>query len=596
MSEPDGAEPFLGIAQSLTGRFWRQRTHDDRAALAFAQRLGVPEIVGRVLAGRGVSLDEGPEFLDPVLKRDLPDPSLLLDADAAAARLAEAIQTGETVALFGDYDVDGATSAALFERYFRAAGGQLMVYIPDRLTEGYGPNEKALLALRAQGASVVITVDCGTTSFEPLEAAAKAGLDVIVVDHHQAEPALPGAHAVVNPNRLDQATGWGQLAAVGVAFLVVVALNRALREAGWFGVGRAEPDLRQWLDLVALGTICDVVPLTGVNRALVCQGLKVLGQRGNTGLVALAEVAGLEEAPGVYHAGFVFGPRINAGGRVGQADLGARLLATTDRDEARALAERLHAFNAERQAIEATVQAKALAQVEARLGKDEPGPLLVAAGEGWHPGVIGIVASRLKDRFRRPTVVFGVADGVAKGSGRSLRGVDLGNAVIAARQAGLLVNGGGHAMAAGMTAEADKLPELEAFLTDRLATQVGEAVATNTLGIDGALSVRAAHRGLYETLDKAGPFGAGNAEPRVVVTGARIVEAKVVGAGHVSCVLSGLGGGRLKGIAFRSLDGPLGRNLLEHGGRSVHVAGHLRADNWRGRAGVQLIVEDAAWA
>ncbi len=586
-------EPFLGVERSLRGKRWRLRLADERAGLALAQRLEVPEIVGRVLAARGVGLDEAEGFLNPTLRSLLPDPSHLLDMDAAAERLARAVMGGEAVAVFGDYDVDGATSAALLQRFLTAVGAPARVYIPDRLREGYGPNAAALLALKAEGARVVVTVDCGTSAHGPLEEAVVAGLDVIVVDHHEAEARLPRAWAVVNPNRLDEASPHKQLAAVGVAFLLVVAVNRRLREAGWYGEagGRAEPDPRTWLDLVALGTICDVVPLTGVNRALVAQGLKVMARRGNVGLAALADAAALEARPGTYHVGFVLGPRVNAGGRVGRSDLGVRLLATEDADEARAIARELDAHNTERRRLDAAVLVEALAQVEARPGK--PGPLVFAAGEGWHPGVIGIVAGRLKDRYNRPACVVALDGGTGKGSLRSVSGIDIGAAVIAARQSGLLLNGGGHAMAAGLTVTESGIEPLREFLAERIAGQAGVAPVIPSLGLDGALSPEAATPELVELLERVGPFGAGNAEPRFAFARMRVVKADVVGADHVRCVLADQARGRLRGIAFRSLDTDLGQGLLASGGAPLHIAGRLAADNWQGRTRVQLLIDDA---
>ena len=408
--------PYLGVERSLTGRLWRAREADDRTALALAERFDLPEMVGRVLAGRGIGIDDADSYLDPTLKRLLPDPSHLKDMDAAVERLVRAIIGGETVAVFGDYDVDGATSSALLKRFFAAVGGKLVVYIPDRMKEGYGPNAPALLKLKAGGAAVAVTVDCGITAHEPLAAAKQAGLDVVVVDHHVGELALPPAIAVVNPNRLDESSPHRQLAAVGVAFLLVVALNRALRKAGWYGDARPEPDLKQWLDLVALGTVADVVPLTGVNRALVRHGLSVMARRGNAGLAALADVASLKQTPAAYHLWFLLGPRVNAGGRVGEADLGARLLGTDDPDEARKIAKHLNDLNRERQEIERAVLDDAVARVEKTGG---PGAVVHVAAEGWHAGVIGIVASRLKDRYARPALVTAIGeDGVGKGSGR----------------------------------------------------------------------------------------------------------------------------------------------------------------------------------
>ncbi len=586
------SEAFLGVERSVTGRRWRARLGDERAGLAIAQRLALPEIVGRLLAGRGIGPEAAESFLNPTLRDLLPDPSRFRDMDSAAERLAHAVRNGEGIAVFGDYDVDGATSSALLTRFFAAAGRPIRIYIPDRMKEGYGPNLPALLALRAEGIKLVVTVDCGITAFEPLAGAADAGLDVIVIDHHVAEPRLPRAFAVVNPNRLDEAPGHGQLAAVGVAFLLAVAVNRALRQAGWYKDGRAEPDLKQLLDLVALGTICDVVPLTGINRALVTQGLKVMGTRANIGLAALADVARMNEAPGTYHAGFLLGPRVNAGGRVGAADLGARLLSTDDPLEAAAIARQLDAFNTERRQIEEKVLIEAMAQAESQLA---PGLVFVSA-EGWHAGVIGIVASRLKERYGRPACVVALGEGIGKGSGRSIAGIDLGNAVIAARQAGLLVNGGGHAMAAGFTVEDGKLDALRAFLAERLGAGLNGEWPQATLDLDAALQPGGATADLLRQIERLGPFGSGNAEPRFALTAARIVRADPAGEAHVRCIISGADGARLKAIAFRSLENELGRALLQRAGPALHLAGHLRADRWQGRDDVQLLIDDAAVA
>ena len=458
------ADGFLGVSRSVGGRFWRSRLTDERAALALSQQLDLPEVVGRVLAARGVGLDEGEKFLNPKIRASLPDPSHLLDMDKAADRLAAAVMAGEGIAVFGDYDVDGATSAALLRRFFRAAGSDLEVYIPDRKAEGYGPNLPALLRLRDAGAGVVVTVDCGTSAFEPLAAAAEAGLDVIVVDHHVAEAGLPVTFALVNPNRFDETSGCSHLAAVGVAFLLVVAVNRRLREAGWYE-DRPEPDPLAWLDLVALGTVCDAVPLTGLNRAFVAQGLKIMARRANAGLAALSDVASIDGSPTSYHAGFILGPRVNAGRRIGESALGARLLATEDREEALTIAHRLDELNDERRAIEAEVLAQAIEQAE-RARETSDAPMTLVAREGWHAGVIGIVASRLADRFNRPAAVIALEDGQGKGSARSIPGVNLGAAIIAAPQAGILTAGGGHPMAAGFSLEAARLDELGAFLAD----------------------------------------------------------------------------------------------------------------------------------
>jgi single-stranded-DNA-specific exonuclease len=585
---------ILGVEHSLSGRAWRSRGGDARSGLALAQRFGFPEIVGRLLACRGIAEEECERFLAPTLRDSLPDPSHLKDMDRAVARLAEAIRNDETIAIFGDYDVDGATSAALLSRFFAAVGAAAIVYVPDRQREGYGPNEAALAKLQAQGAGVVITVDCGITAHRALAAAAAGNLDVIVVDHHLGEPSLPQAYAVIDPNRLDEDSAHGVLAAVGVTFLLVTGVNRALRQAGWYET-RPAPDLLQWLDLVALGTICDVVPLTGVNRALVAQGLKIMRRRANTGLAALSDVAGVGEKLDAYHAGFILGPRVNAGGRIGEADLGARLLATDDPAEARALAARLDALNAERRAIEAQVLEEAIAQVEQRAA----GPIVFVSGQGWHPGVIGIVASRLKDRLNRPACVVALSDGIGRGSARSVAGFGIGPAIIAAQQAGLLINGGGHAMAAGFTVEEGKLDALREALTARAVEALGTAEPVAELAIDGALACAAATVDLCATIDRLGPFGTGNSEPRFVVPNLRVLKADVVGQEHVRCVFGdGGGGGRLKGIAFRVLGSPrgqeMGKALLASQGAGFHVAGHLRADTWQGRDEVQLLIDDAA--
>ena len=600
MSETSRSEraAFLGVERSLTGRRWAARLGDERLALAIAQRHGLPDAISRLLAARDVDLEAVGDFLEPTLRRFLPDPSHLKDMDAAVARLVRAVQTGERIVVFGDYDVDGATSSALLLRFFRSVGGNIGVYIPDRRKEGYGPNAPALLKIREDGASVVVTVDCGITAFEPLAEARRAGLDLIVIDHHMAEIALPDAVAVVDPNRLDDESPHKHLAAVGVAFLLSVGVNRALREAGWYGTSRPEPDLRQWLDLVALGTVCDVVPLLGVNRALVRAGLQVMAQRRNAGLSALADVARLKEAPEAYHLGFLLGPRVNAGGRVGQADLGARLLSSDDPHEVGALALRLDEFNAERRAIERDVLDQAITRVEGLYGpdaKDLPSALLVAS-EGWHVGVIGIVASRLVERYGRPVFVIGMDGALGKGSGRSVRGVDLGAAVIAARQAGLLVNGGGHAMAAGLTVARDSLPELTRFLDERIAPLLGAAPPVRELGIDAALAPAAATRELVEMIERAGPFGAGNALPRFALTGVRVSYAQPVGEGHVRCTLQGAERGRVDAIAFRASQSALGPALLDSARPVLHVAGALRIDRFGGRETVRLQIDDAATA
>ena len=588
----DVADSFLGVSRSFTGRRWRARGGDDRVALAMAQRLSVPEIVGRVMAARGVALDGAERFLTPTLRETLPDPAIFKDMEKAAQRLAAAIENGETIAIFGDYDVDGATSSALLRRFIAAAGGASVIYIPDRQREGYGPNEAALLRLKQQGASVAVTVDCGITAHAPLAAAARAGLDVIVVDHHVGEPKLPDAVAVVNPNRLDEGGLHTTLAAVGVTFLLAVAVNRVLRQRGRYA-SRPEPNLLDWLDLVALGTICDVVPLTGVNRALVTQGLKVMRQRRNIGLAALADVAGVEERLDAYHAGFVLGPRVNAGGRVGESELGARLLSSDDPEEARDLARRLDTFNRERRAIEAAVLAEAVAMVDAA---QSHGAIVLAAKEGWHPGVIGIVAGRLRERYNRPACVVAIEGGVGKGSGRSVPGLALGPAIIAARQAGLVMSGGGHAMAAGFTVARDGVEALRIFLEAQLRLAPGEPQIPE-LGIDGMIAPGAASLDLAATVERLGPFGTGNSEPRFAVAHARILHAEPVGAAgdHLRLVLGdGAGGARVRAMLFRATENGLGAALMQARGAALHVAGKLRINRWQGREEIQLLVDDAA--
>lgn len=583
---------FLGVERSLSGRRWLARAGDERLAQALAQRLGLPELVGRVLASRGVGLDEAEGFLNPTLKDLLPDPAHLKGMDRAVERLVKAVTGGETIGIFGDYDVDGATSSALLRNALDGMGARARVYIPDRIKEGYGPNAPALLRLKDEGVGVVVTVDCGTTAFDALEAATQAGLDMIVVDHHVGEAALPAALAVINPNRLDETSPHGHMAAVGVAFLLAVGLNRGLKQAGWYQ-SRPAPDLMRWLDLVALGTVCDVVPLVGVNRALVVQGLKVMARRNNVGLAALADVAGVKERPDSYTLGYVLGPRVNAGGRVGEAELGTRLMSTDDPAEAAEIARQLDGYNKDRQEIEAAVLYDAIEQVEGR--PDDGRPLLVAAGENWHPGVIGIVAGRLKERYGRVACVVALEGDQGKGSGRSVPGLDLGTAIIAARQAGLLRAGGGHAMAAGFTVARDKLGALSDFLAERLQAQL-EGDLVPLLELDGALDAGAAGIDLVETLAQVGPFGSGNPEPRFAISGARIVKADVVGSGHVRLMLAGAGGKRLKAIAFRAADSEMGHALLSSAGAAFHLAGTLRVDTWQGNSSVQLIVDDAAIA
>lgn len=592
-STTDGA--LLGVTHSANGRRWVARDIDDRLALTLAQRLNVPDIVARVLAARGIDLDTAPDFLSPTLRAVMPKPSDFTDLEAAAARLATAIASQEKTVVFGDYDVDGATSSAILARAVRGVGGEMGIYIPDRLTEGYGPNGPALEKLAADGVKLVVTVDCGTTAFEALETARDAGLEVIVVDHHEAEAALPPALAVVNPKRVEGGTPeQSHLAACGLAFMLAAATYRHLREDEWFA-DRKEPDLRNLLDIVALGTVCDMVPLVGVNRAFVHQGLKVMAWRENPGLRALADASGVDETPGAYHLGFVFGPRINAGGRVGESSLGAKLLSTDDAAEAATIAQRLDALNRERQMIEADILADAMLRAERMVAERDPAALVVA-GEGWHPGIIGIVASRLKDAFNRPACVVAVNDGQGTGSGRSVSGVDLGQTIIAARQSGLLSKGGGHMMAAGFSLDAENLGEFTHFLETRIAQRMAEAGFHPTQTIDGLIKTAGASSELIDHIASVGPFGTANPEPRFAIANANLQFADIVGENHVKCRLEDDSRGRLDGIAFRCVGSALGDLLLHRDRPRVHVAGKLRLNTWQGRSTPQIIIDDAALA
>ena len=558
---------------------------------------GGDDLVAQLFRARGAAPADLDRLLSAKLRDWLPDPSIFRDMDTAAARVAAAIRAAEPVVVFGDYDVDGATSAALLIRLIRDCGGIASAYIPDRLLEGYGPSAGAMVALAATGATLIVTVDCGTQGFEALAAARDAGVEVIVVDHHQASTALPPALAVVNPNRLDETDGaaFGHLAAVGMAFLLAVGVLRTLRGSGWF-VDRAEPRSLDLLDLVALGTVADVVPLTGLNRAFVAQGLKVMAARRNPGLAALAAVAGIERAPLARDLGFALGPRINAGGRVGKSDLGVRLLTTRDPDEAAEIAAELDRLNVERRAIEAAVTD------EAALLSDRTGNAAVAviAHGGWHPGVIGIVASRLKDRLKKPVIVIALEAGpdggmIGKGSGRSVPGVDLGGAILAAKDCGLLIAGGGHAMAAGLTIDASRIDALTLFLDERLGGDVGRSSARAALSIDAALSPRGVCVELTEMLDAAGPYGQGWPHPRVASGPWRVAKLDIVGDNHVRAILTGSDGARIKAMAFRSGDTPLGLALAGADGRWCFVAGRVQRDDWGRTPAAELHLDDLAW-
>jgi len=587
---------FLDVERSVCGRAWRDRL-DERAtsrALAIAQRHNIPELLARVLAGRGVEIDEVESFLDPTVRQLMPDPHVVTAMEAAALRIADAVIRGEHVAIFGDYDVDGATSSALLARFLRIAGLDPIVHIPDRIFEGYGPNVEAIRTFAERGAKLLITVDCGTTSIEPLSAARALGLDVIVIDHHQADESLPDA-LVVNPNRLDDLSELGHLAAVGVVFLTVVAVNRVLRARGFWTVARPEPDLLSFLDIVALGTVADVVPLKGLNRAFVAKGLLALRRRDNVGLTALMDVARLSGPPEPWHLGFLLGPRINGGGRIGRADLGAQLLRTDDPAEAGSIAAELDRLNRERQTLELAMLAEADAEATAALGIEEKGAVVVTAALGWHPGVVGLIAARLKERFNRPAFAIALEPGgIGTGSGRSIAGVDLGKAVRRAVAEGLLLKGGGHAMAAGITVKREALAPFRAYLEGELAEAVTAARADQSLLIDGAVSAAGANAEMIATIAGAGPFGAGNPEPVVALPAHTLAYAEVVGQTHVRARLRSGDGTTVNAIAFRAAGQPLGQALLQNRGQPVHAAGTLSIDRWNGAERVQLRLIDIA--
>ena len=555
--------------------------------------------MGRVLAARGVALDDVPVFLDPTLKSLMPDPSTLRGMDVCAARIADAIEARAPVAIFGDYDVDGACSSALLARFLDHHATPARIYIPDRIFEGYGPNAAAIETLIKEGAKLIVTVDCGTTSFEPLAVAKRLKTDVLVIDHHQADATLPDVHAVVNPNRQDDVSGQGNLCAAGVVFLVLVAVTRELRKRGFYGDVSA-PDLLSLLDLVALATVADVVPLTGLNRAYVKKGLAVMHARGNAGLTALGDVAGLTQAPTPYHLGFILGPRINAGGRIGDAALGARLLSTGDAIEAAQIAAVLDRLNKERKTVETAALEEAMAIADQQVEADPARPLVIVGSEQWHKGIVGLVASRLVDRFRRPACVIAwdkSGDGTA-GEGtaslRSVAGVDLGAAVRAAVADGLLVKGGGHAMAAGLTMKREKLAAVDAFLSREMSEAATGARAAAALEIDAAMTASGATVEAVNLLDAAGPYGQGNVQPRFVFPAHRVKFAKIVGDAHVRVMLESGDGGRIDAIAFRAAGQPLGDALMAAGGLPLHVAGHLRRDTWGGREKIELQIDDVA--
>ncbi len=588
---------FLGVSRSATGRLWRDRLDARGAAqaLAIVQRYQLPEMLARVLAGRGVDLDAVDDFLDPTIRKLMPDPFTVTQMEAATKRISDAVMRGEKIAIFGDYDVDGATSSALLAWHLRHCGLDPLIHIPDRIFEGYGPNVEAVKALAAKGAKLLITVDCGTTSIEALAEAKRLGMSVVVIDHHQCGDELPVVDALVNPNRPDDLSGLGHLAAVGLVFVTLVAVNRELRGRGFWSGERPEPDLLGMLHHVALGTVADVASLTGLNRAFVAKGLIALRRRDHVGHTALMDVSRLNGPPEAWHLGFMLGPRINAGGRIGRADLGVRLLLEGDVSEAARIAAELDRLNTERRVIEQAAEAQAEAEALASLGLEDKGAVIVTAAEGWHPGVVGLVAARLKEKFARPAFAIALEPGgVGTGSGRSISGVDLGKAVRQAVTDGLLMKGGGHAMAAGITLRKEQLAAFRAYIENALADDVAQSRNVRELMVDGAVSARAVTPELVATLNRAGPFGAGNPEPVIALPSHQLVYADEVGQAHLRLRFKAGDGAIVNGIAFRSVGQPLGNALKENRGQVLHVAGSLTVDRWQGAERVQLRVIDVA--
>lgn len=576
---------------TASGLPWRDRLTDERAALAIAQQHELPELVARVLAARNITLDAVPEFLNPTLRSALPDPFHLRDMDKAVLRIMQAIEKRETIALFGDYDVDGATSVSQLADYFAQLNIKTISYIPDRMSEGYGPNIGAFDKLIAQGASLIITVDCGTLSFDPITHAAAKGTDVLVIDHHIGEARLPNAIAVVNPNRIDETSPHTNLCAAGVVFLVLVALNKTLREAGYFNDMRKEPNLLPMLDRVALGTVCDVMTLTGLNRAYVTQGLKLLAQRGHLGLRALADIARFDTTPSVYHLGYLLGPRINAGGRVGESDLGVKLFAAQDEGEAAVLAQRLDQHNKERQAIENIVLEQALAQAEAQANM----PVILLASEHWHAGVIGIVAGRLKEKYARPAIIASVTADSAKASARSVTGADIGAATHRAVALGHLTAGGGHAAAAGFSFDIGKRDIVHQYYSEQLSSAVTAYGESRAKLLDGWITVSGATQALYDALKQLEPYGLGFPKPKLALRDARIAHRTVLKDKHMKLVLADdANTSRLDAIAFNVNDTKLGEMLAS--AKTLHLYGELNENHWQGYKSLQFIVDDAAIA
>ena len=593
---PRSADSLLDVEASLSGRKWRLREAEDAAVSLIARQCQIPDALARVVAARGIPPEQAGAYLQPRLRDSFPDPSSFADMDLAAATIWDAIEAERRIALFADYDVDGATSAAQLWRWLAHFGQEAEIYIPDRVEEGYGPSAAAFETLRERGADLVVTLDCGAAAHEALKHGAGIGLDIVVIDHHLMQSAIPEAAALVNPNRPDDVSGCGHLAAAGVVFVFVAALNRLARQKKLAPEGGVLPDPMEWLDLAALGTLCDMAPLRGVNRAFVRQGLKILQRGENAGLRALADVAGIGEVNSVYHATFMLGPRLNAGGRVGDPWLAAKLLATDDREEAIVLAERLHALNDERKAIEQDILDAATAHAERQLEANPERGVLIAGGEGWHPGVIGIVAGRLKDKFHLPSIVIGWGDGlgpVAKGSARSVTGVNIGDAIAAAAREGVILSGGGHAMAGGLSCEPGQIAALDEWMCSHMHQFAEERAAAKGLMIDTLVAPGAATPELVETLATLGPFGAGAPEPVFAMRDVRCVGARRIGTNHIKFSAEDETG-RIDCVAWRMADAPLGEAAIA--GARLHLAGRLKLDTWNGRRRVQFEVTDAAEA
>ncbi|MEL8055140.1 MAG: single-stranded-DNA-specific exonuclease RecJ [Pseudomonadota bacterium] len=585
--------PF--VAASFSGRYWSLRQPDDVAVRALAPHLNGEDLLARLLAPRGVKPDEVETFLNPTLRDLFPDPASFQDMMKAAELVLDAIVEGKSVTVLADYDVDGGTSSAILTRYFRAWGREIGLYVPDRLTEGYGPSPEAFRTLKESGADLVITVDCGAAAVEALEEAVEIDLPVIVIDHHLMGDLPPACAALVNPNRADDMSGQGHLAAAGVVYVFAAALNKLARERNIAPDGGL-PNILEWLDLCALGTLCDMSPLEGVNRAFVKQGLKVLNAGRNVGIRALADVSGIASIESVYHATFVLGPRLNAGGRVGDPWLAAKLLATDDRTEALALAERLHGLNDERKAVENAILEQATVEAEKALQADPDTGILIAAGEGWHPGVIGIVAGRLKDRFHLPSIVIGWGEGlgpVAKGSARSVRGVNIGDAIAAAARDGVIMSGGGHAMAGGLSLEPEQLPGLRDWMAVHMNQFVDERAAAKELTVDAVLSTSQVTPEMFDRIASIGPFGQSAPEPVFALKNVEITHVRAIGENHLKLTLEDAGG-RIEALVWRCVGTPLGDALLQRG--RVHVAGRLKDNDWNGRRTAQFEVIDAVAA